>query len=178
MDYVWLTLFILLVICFWSLNFFGLPGNWLMIAVDAAWIWFGPEKFQFSLTVLIVLVLLALVGEAIELAASVLGAKRMGGSSLGATLSVVGSVIGGIVGAILGVPIPIPIVGILIGSILFACVGAMLGAIIGEQWHGKQVTESVKIGSAAFVGRLLGTLGKIIVGSTIMMLSIVAPFFF
>ena len=118
------------------------------------------------------------MGEAIEFLASVFGTQQMGGSRRSATLSVVGSVIGGIAGAIMGVPIPIPIVGILIGSVLFASIGAMIGAMIGEHSHGKAVKESVKIGTAAFVGRLLGTAGKIIIGSSMMILTVIAPFFF
>lgn len=178
MIYVWLTLFILLVIVFWSLNFFGLPGNWLIVAMAALWIWLGPTRFQFSWKLLILLILLALIGEAIEFTASVIGTKQMGGSRRGATLSVIGSIVGGIVGAIMGVPIPIPIVGILIGSVLFASLGAMIGAMIGEHTHGKAVKDSVRIGSAAFVGRLLGTAGKIIIGSSMMVLTVIAPFFF
>ncbi len=178
MIYVWLTLFILLIVVFWSLNFFGLPGNWLIIAVAAVWIWLGPERFQFSWKLLVLLIVLALIGEAVEFAASVFGTKQMGGSRRGATLSVVGSIIGGILGAILGVPIPVPIVGILIGSVLFASLGAMIGAMIGEHSQGKALKDSVKIGSAAFVGRLLGTAGKIIIGSSMMVLTVIAPFFF
>ena len=178
MIYIWLTLFILLILGFWLLNLVGLPGNWCIVAVSLGWMLFGPIDYRFSWIIVVVLAALALIGEAIEFGASVLGTKKLGGSSRGATLSVIGSIIGGIVGAIFGIPIPIPLVGILIGSVLFAAIGAWVGASIGEKWVGKSTKESVQIGGAAFVGRLLGTLGKLVMGSSMVVLAIVAPFFF
>ena len=79
-------------------------------------------------------------------------------------------------GAVFGIPFPIPLVGMLIGSILFAGVGAWIGATLGERWVGKPMNESVKIGAVAFLGRLLGTAGKLVVGSTMVVLTIAAPF--
>lgn len=178
MIYVWLTLFILGIMAAWGINLIGMPGNWGIVVISLVWFFFSPASFQFSWMVILALVLLALVGEAIEFGASVFGTKKLGGSGRGATLSVVGSVIGGIAGAICGIPIPIPLVGMLIGSILFACIGASVGAMIGEKWVGKPMKESVKIGGAAFAGRLLGTVGKLAIGSIMVILSILAPFIF
>jgi len=178
MIYVWLTLFILMILIFWSLNLIGVPGNWMIVAISLLWMIVGPTDYRFSWVVILALVLLALIGEAIEFGASVVGTKKLGGSSRGAALSVVGSIIGGITGAIFGIPIPIPLVGMLIGSLLFAGIGAWIGATIGEKWVGKPMKESVKIGGAAFAGRLLGTLGKLFVGSTMVPISIAAPFLF
>lgn len=178
MIYVWLTLFILMILGFWLINLVGLPGNWFIVAICLIWMFFGPADYRFPWIVVAVLAVLALIGEGIEFGASVLGTKKLGGSGRGATLSVIGSVIGGIVGAIFGIPIPIPVVGILIGSILFAAIGAWVGATIGEKWVGKSTQESVKIGGAAFVGRLLGTVGKLVMGSVMVVLAIAAPFCF
>ena len=150
----------------------------MIVLAAALWVWLAPSSYTFSWLLVLLLLALALIGEGIEFAASVLGTKKMGGSSRGATMSVVGAIIGGILGAVLGVPIPIPVVGILIGSVLFAAGGAMIGAMIGEQSQGKTLKESAKIGSAAFIGRLLGTAGKIVVGSSMAVLSIIAPFIF
>lgn len=176
MVYVWLTLFIVCVILFWAINLIGLPGNWMIIAIAVLWIFVGPEHYQFHWGILVILLLLAIVGELIEFLTSVLGTKKLGGSNRGATLSVVGSIIGGMAGAVFGIPFPIPLVGMLIGSILFAGVGAWIGATLGERWVGKPMKESVKIGGAAFLGRLVGTAGKLLVGSTMMVLTIAAPF--
>lgn len=178
MLYVWLSLYILMILLFWLLNLASLPGNWLMVALALIWILLGPVDFRFSWIVVAVMAILGLIGEAIEFGASVLGTNRLGGSARGATLSVVGSIVGGVVGAIFGIPFPVPLVGSLIGSVLMAAVGAWVGALIGEKWVGKPLKESVQIGGAAFVGRLLGTAGKLMVGSIMAALLIAAPFFF
>lgn len=176
MIYVWITLFIILILVFWLLNLIGLPGNWMIVAIAILWAIFGPLDYRFHWAVPVVLVVLALLGELIEFLASVLGTKKLGGSTRGATLSVIGSMIGGLVGAVFGIPVPIPLVGMLIGSILFAAIGAWVGATIGEKWVGKPTKQSLKIGGAAFVGRLLGTIGKLVMGSTMAVICIVAPF--
>lgn len=176
MVYVWLTLFILAVGLFWTLNLVGLPGNWLIVAIAILWTWVGPAGYQFHWAISVALVILAIIGELIEFLTSVLGTKKLGGSTRGATLSVIGSIIGGILGAIFGIPFPIPLVGLLIGSVLFAGLGAWVGASLGEKWVGKSTEESLKIGGAAFVGRLLGTAGKLLVGSTMVVLAIAALF--
>lgn len=178
MVYVWLTLFIVLIILFWLLNLVSLPGNWFIVALALTWVLVGPSDYRFSWIVVVVIAILGLIGEAIEFGASVMGTKKLGGSTRGATLSVVGSVIGGVMGAIFGIPFPIPLVGSLIGSVLLAGVGAWIGASLGEKWVGKPLNESVKIGSAAFVGRMLGTAGKLALGSIMAALTIAAPFFF
>ena len=176
MVYVWLTLFIVSVILFWVLNLIGLPGNWMIVAIALLWTFFGPNHYQFHWGIPVALVVLATIGELIEFLTSVLGTKQLGGSTRGATLSVIGSIAGGLAGAVFGIPFPIPLVGMLIGSILFAGIGAWVGATLGEKWVGKPMKESVKIGAAAFVGRLFGTAGKLVVGSTMVVLAIAAPF--
>jgi uncharacterized protein YqgC (DUF456 family) len=176
MVYVWLILFIVSVILFWGLNLIGLPGNWLIIASVALWVFIGPDQYQFHWGIVVALTLLAIIGELIEFLTSVLGTKQLGGSNRGATLSVIGSIVGGMVGAAVGIPFPIPLVGMLIGSILLAGVGAWVGATLGERWVGKPLNQSVKIGAVAFLGRLLGTAGKLVVGSTMVVLAIAAPF--
>ncbi|MDG1875071.1 MAG: DUF456 domain-containing protein [Mariniblastus sp.] len=176
MIYVWLIAFILLVLASWLLNFIGMPGNWAIVALALIWFFLGPEKFHFHWAVLIMLVVLAAIGELIEFLASVLGAKNLGGSNRGATLSVIGSIIGGLLGATFGIPFPVPLVGMMIGSILFAGIGAWIGATLGERWGGKPMKESVQIGGAAFIGRLLGTAGKLVMGTTMVILAIAAPF--
>ena len=176
MVYVWLTLFIVLVLMFWGLNLVGLPGNWLIVAIAVLWMFVGPAQYQFHWGVSAALTFLAILGELIEFLTSVLGAKKLGGSNRGATLSVVGSIVGGMLGGVFGIPFPIPLVGIVIGSILFAGIGAWIGTILGERWVGKPMRESVKIGAVSFLGRLLGTAGKLVVGSTMVVLAVAAPF--
>ena len=181
MIYVWLILFVVLVMACWVLNLVGLPGNWMIIVLGLAWFFLAPVGYSFSWIVLVLLVLLALVGEAIEFGASVFGTKKLGGSTRGATLSVIGSVIGGIAGATIGIPFPIPFVGMLVGSILLAATGAFIGASIGEKWVGKPIKETVQIGGAAFAGRLLGTLAKLVLGAAMALLAVgavIVPLFY
>ena len=78
-------------------------------------------------------------------------------------LALVGSLVGGVVGMVVGVPIPI--IGSLAAAPIFGGLGAMVGAMLGESWLGRDFESSLEIGKAAFVGRMLGTLGKLIVGS-------------
>jgi uncharacterized protein YqgC (DUF456 family) len=82
----------------------------------------------------------------------------------------VGSLLGGIVGLF----VPIPVIGQIVGPIVCAGLGALAGAVIGEQWKGRDLDESLNIGHAAFWGRLIGTLGKILVGCVMLALIIVS----
>lgn len=176
MVYVWIALFILVVLAFWVTNLFGMPGNWFIILTVIVWIWLGPQRAPFDVGWyhVLVLVILAAIGELLEFGASVAGTNRMGGSKVGATASLVGSILGGIAGAVFG--LPIPIIGWIIGSVLFACLGAMIGATLGERWMGKPMKSSLKIGGAAFVGRMLGTVGKITLGSVMAIVAILGLF--
>jgi hypothetical protein len=176
LDYLVFFLFFGLVLFFWALNFVGLPGNWLMLATAVVWLWLGPESFQFSWYVLIALVVIACIGELMEFLASVLGTKKMGGSSRGAILSVVGSIAGGILGVLIGVPIPIPVIGVLVSGILCASIGALVGAMIGEYSLGTPLDQTTKIGVAAFIGRMLGTFGKIIMGAAMVAMILISPY--
>ena len=103
------------------------------------------------------------MGNCSEFLAGALGVTKAGGSRRGAALALIGSLAGGVVGLFVGVPIPI--VGPLFGAVLLAGVGAFAGAIAGEHWKGRDFDESLKIGQAAFWGRLLGTVAKTAVGA-------------
>lgn len=177
MIYVWIVLFILAVIGFWLLNVIGFPGNWCTVVLIGLWMWIGPESapWQIGWPILVATLVLAGFAELFELAASMLGAKQVGGTKRGAWLSVLGSIVGGIFGAVIG--FPVPIIGWLVGSIFFACVGAMVGAFLGEKWAGKPTKESMHVGSFAFVGRFLGTAGKVVVGSIIALVALLSLFF-
>jgi uncharacterized protein YqgC (DUF456 family) len=170
--------FILALIAAWFSNLFGLPGNWIMLALNAVWflITDPTSSWHIGWPLLILFAALAGLGELIEFGASVLGTRQVGGSRPAAICSVVGSVIGGIVGSIVGLPIAIPLVGMIIGSVLFACLGAMIGATLAEKWQGSELNKSVKVGGAAFAGRLVGTVSKITLGAAILVISILAMF--
>jgi uncharacterized protein YqgC (DUF456 family) len=60
---------------------------------------------------------------------------------------------------------PVPVIGNVIASLLMGALGASVGAIVGERWAGKDWQLSFDIGSAAFWGRILGTIGKAVCGT-------------
>ncbi len=132
----------------------------------------GDAPLAIGWPVVLTLVALASLGEIVEVAAAAAGVKRVGGSRRGAVLALVGSVIGGLVGV--GVGLPIPIIGSLVAAVLFAGLGAMIGAMLGEAWKGRALDDSWRVGVGAFLGRVFGTLAKIMVGSAMLVLAIVA----
>lgn len=156
----------------WALNVIGLPGNWLVVTLAALYAYFMPDerRLDISLATVVGLVALAALGEVIEFLAGALGASKAGGSKRGAALALVGSLLGGII----GVFVPIPVVGQILGPIVCASIGALVGAVLGEQWKGRDFDTSMNIGHAAFWGRLLGTLGKILVGCLMLVLILVS----
>lgn len=172
--YAWAALLIVVLLIGWVLTAFTLPGNWLMVLATAVFAFFFPdvEGGGIGWVVVGILLLLAILGELIELAAGAIGAARVGGSKRGAALAMVGSLIGAVVGAIVG--LPIPVVGTVVGAILFAGIGSLAGAMLGESWKGRDLETGWKIGQAAFWGRLLGSAAKVTVGSIIFVVAAVA----
>ena len=158
----------------WALNLLALPGNWVSIGAIAIYVWLGPDdgRAAIGISVLVAAFLLALLGEAIELIAAAMGAKRAGASRRGTLFALIGSFIGAIVGAIVG--IPIPAVGSILAAILFGGAGATVGAMYGEWSDGRPWRESWAVGHAAFWGRTFGMLGKLAAGVAIVLLVILA----
>jgi len=157
-------LLLVIVIVLWVLTLVGLPGNWCIVAVVVpyAFLISNDSRLDISWWTWGSLVCLAALGEIIEFAAGALGVKKAGGSRRGMTLTVAGSVLGGSLGLIVG--LPIPLVGPLLGAVLFASLGAAAGAVLGERWQGQDGKHSLRVGRAAFWGRLLGTFGKAAAG--------------
>ena len=152
------------------INWAALPGNWLIVGGSALFCWLvrTPEH-HVSWHVVVVLLLLALLGEGLELIAGTAGAAKQGASRRAMALSVVGSIIGSIAGAIIGVPVPI--VGSAIAALVGGALGAAVGAAIGEDWRGRDLEGSIQVGAAAFWGRILGTAGKLIVGAIMLVIA-------
>lgn len=167
LDILWALLLLLAVVICWAANIAGLPGNWLVCGLVALYAYLIADgtRTDVGWLIVIVLVVLALLGELIEFGAGAVGTTSVGGSKRGAALSLFGSLIGGFVGVPVGAVIPIPVVGVVLGILFFASLGALVGAVLGEQWKGRDMEESMRIGNAAFWSRLAGTLGKIWVGA-------------
>jgi uncharacterized protein YqgC (DUF456 family) len=163
-----------IVVVGWLSQLVGLPGNWVIVVAAAAYAWWMPGDTRAALgwDTVIALVALAVLGELFEFAAAAFGVTKAGGSRRGAVLALVGSIVGGVVGLVVGSPIPI--VGSLAAALLFGGLGALAGAVVGESWKGRDFDASLEIGKAAFFGRLLGTLAKMIVGSVMVVVTLAA----
>ncbi|HEY1785166.1 MAG TPA: DUF456 family protein [Pirellulales bacterium] len=171
---VWALVFCLVLAVGWVMTVLALPGNWLIVAAAAGYAWLAPADGRLGLgwPTVVALAVLAVVGELLELLAAARGVRQAGGSRWSAALALVGSVIGAGIGVVVGVPIPV--IGSLVGAIVFAGMGAAAGAIAGESLVGRTLNESRGVGLAAFRGRLLGTLAKILVGSVMVAVALCA----
>jgi hypothetical protein len=175
MIYVWAALVSLGAAIGWLATLVGLPGTWgmVLVAVLLAWLPSPESMLHFEWWHVGVLAGLAGLGELIEFVASAAGVGKLGGSRRAATYAIIGSIAGALAGAVIGLPIPIPVVGSLIGSVLFSGIGAAAGAFLGEHSSGKALEGSVKVGVAAFLGRIFGTIGKTLCATVMMVFLIV-----
>lgn len=147
----------------------GLPGIWLMVGVTAVCAWWQWNSGLYSAGLLVAIIVLATLGELLEFAAGMAGAKRAGSSRRGA----MGAVVGGIAGAIVGtVLIPMPVAGSLMGG----CAGAGIGAWSCELAGGRDRTASIRAGVGAGLGTLTGRLIKLGVAAVIWVAVVVATF--
>ncbi|MFO0012761.1 MAG: DUF456 family protein [Planctomycetota bacterium] len=173
MIYVWIVLLTLVNILAWLSNLVSLPGNWLILIVSGVYAWFFPEQAGSGMgwIGLSILAGCAVLGEVIEFAAGAALAGKRGGSRRGMALAVVGTAVGSLAGAM--VSLPIPILGPIVGALAGGAGGAFAGAWVGEVWKGKSVAEGAHIGTAAMIGRLLGTSGKLVVGAIMVVIATV-----
>ena len=167
-------LLIAVLLASWLLTVFGMPGNWLMVVAVAAYAYLTPADSAAAIDwkAVVALAVLAGLGEVLELLAGAAGAAKAGGSRRSAVLALFGSTLGGLFGVFVGVPIPL--VGPIFAALLFAGFGAMAGAIVGEISVGNNQDKTWQIGKAAFWGRILGTLGKMLVGAIMLAVVVVA----
>jgi uncharacterized protein YqgC (DUF456 family) len=165
MYYVWVSLLILGMGLGWLTTLFTLPGNWIVVGLAALFAWLLPPESggQLSWFYVGVAAVLALLGEGVELAAGAAGAKKQGASRRSMVLALVGTVLGSLLGAV--VSLPIPIVGPIIGALGGGALGAFGGAYLGETWKGRDPNQRMAAGQGALVGRLFGTVGKLMIGA-------------
>ncbi len=151
------------------LNFFALPGNWLMIAITALFAWWQSDEPVFSIYTLILAVVLAIAGEVVEFLAGPGGARKAGATFRGAFGAIIGMFAGAIAGTVL---IPIPVIGTVVG----AAAGACLGTAALELTAGKKLDHSFRAGFGAGIGVVLGTGGKFLIGVLIWVIIALAAF--
>lgn len=150
----------------WTLNFLALPGNWMIVGLAALLAWLNPvtaDGIGMEWSAVGLILALCVGGEILEAVAGAYGAGKKGGSRRAMFLAVVGTVVGSFMGAVGG--IPILVVGPILGALVGGALGAFAGAYVGEMWKHGFSDRSVSVGWGALVGRLLGTLGKLVVGA-------------
>jgi uncharacterized protein YqgC (DUF456 family) len=120
----------------------ALPGVPLVFAglLAAAW---ADDFARVGVFTLVLLGLLTLLSFAIDFAATMLGAKRVGATKL----AIVGAALGTVAGLFLGIP----------GLIL----GPFVGAVIGELLSHGEMQKAARAGLATWMGLLFGTLAKL-----------------
>lgn len=165
--YLWALALVVCSVVAWLLNLVTLPGNWLIVVGAALFAWLLPVEDGRGIRwgIVIVLAVLAAVGEVIEFAAGAAGAAKQGASRRAVALSMAGAIVGSLVGVVAGAPIPIPVVGSLVMAILGGAAGAFGGAYLGEAWKGRDEQSRTAAGRGAFFGRIWGTVGKFAVGA-------------
>ncbi len=159
-----LFLFIL-VIGFFSIAF-GIPGTWIILVDAIAYGWITHFKIL-SVSILLLLTLLAISGEVLEYFLSLKGIKQAKPSKR----VVLVSFLCGIVLAILMAPL---LFGF--GSILGALIGTFGGAFLMEFLSERRLGHAIHIGWKAFLGRLSGFLSKLLI-ATIMITFIIFQLF-
>jgi uncharacterized protein YqgC (DUF456 family) len=159
MDYVWLTA--LLIACALAplATALQLPGAWLLAAAatlfawHTGWIEIGPR-------VVIGLFVLAFAGELAELLPSMWFSRRIGGSRRSALFGLVGGFIG-MIALSSALSLPVPIIGTVAGAIGGAVVGCFAGAWLAELTVRNDARAATRVGTAAAIGRIIGTAGKL-----------------
>jgi len=141
---------------------FNLPGTFLMVGVAFVYALFTHFE-TFTPSVLVALLGLAAIAELIEYVIGAFITVKYGASKWG----VVGAIGGGILGAIWGTPI-MPVVGTVVGGFL----GAYLGAFLLEYLSYKNAERAVQAGYGAFVGKIGGTVSKLIVAMAMIIIMI------
>ena len=121
----------------------ALPGLPLMFAgmLVAAW---ADQFRQISGWTIAVLALLTLVSIAVDVAATAMGAKRVGASKLAMLGAALGTLFGGIIFSIPGL-----------------ILGPFIGAVAGELLHGRELRHASRIGMGTWIGLALGAALKL-----------------
>lgn len=169
MLYLWAIILVLLNSLWLTLVVFGLPGNWLIVISTCLFAWWRAEDGVFSIYTLLIITVLAILGELVEFFGGMTGAKKAGAGWRGSIGALIGAVTGAVIGTFL---IPIFFLGTLLG----ACVGAGLGALALELTCGRELAHSIRSGVGAGLGEFFGITSKFVLGCLIWLIVAVAAF--
>ena len=139
-----------------------LPGTWIMLGLAgvieyADRLYLPDDRSQtFGWWVLGGALLVAVIGEIIELVAGVGGARKGGATARGMW----GALIGGVVGIFVFTPLFffIPLFGTFFGAVMGTFVGAIIGELTAEK---STVKGTMKPALWATIGRVVGTTSKV-----------------
>lgn len=134
----------------------GLPGLWVMLAAVVGYMFLGPPG-AVGVWTIVVVALLAGIGELLEFVLAGRYARKYGGSRRAGW----GAIIGSIVGAIIGVPIPI------VGSMVGAFLGAFAGAWVAELTRNAELRGATRVATGALLGRIAATAAKVGIGCAV-----------
>ncbi|MBI4228888.1 MAG: DUF456 domain-containing protein [Deltaproteobacteria bacterium] len=162
MEYVVFFIFLSVMLIGLISLLFGFPGNFLILADCLLYGWYGGFE-EIKIKIVIVLIVLAVMGEIFEFVLGVIGSKKHKSS----TKAIVGSIVGGILGAASGAPF---LFGI--GSLIGAFTGAFSGAFIVEYVRIRDIHQAMHSGWGAFIGRVGGTITKGIIGITMISIAV------
>lgn len=150
MSFALAALFLAVLLACLGLHVFGLPGNWVLLALVALWDYaYAPVHFGGGFWLL--LIGMAVAGEVLEFGIQFLGARRYGATVQGN----LGGVIGALAGAILCAPL---LFGF--GALLGAVAGAFLGCYTFERLHGRDNAAALVAARGALFGKVLGLAAK------------------
>lgn len=169
MLYLWSTILILLNGVWLALVPFALPGNWLIVITTVLFAFWRADDKVFSLYTLIIIAVLALLGELVEFFGGMGGARKAGAGLRGSLGAIIGAITGALIGTFL---IPVPLLGTLLGS----CAGAAIGACIFELSGTRKLQDSFRLSLSAGLGQFLGATAKLIIGLLIWLIVAVAAF--
>ncbi len=139
---------------------FGLPGLWVIVLGILGYGWLTDFR-TLSAGFLVLVIVLALVGELVEAWVGFRFAQRYGGSSRAGWGA-------GLAGAIVGVPIPV------IGSVIGGFVGAFAGAALFEYTRLRHTETAARAGWGAVLGRATAAAVKMGLGVVMLVLAVFA----
>lgn len=155
LDLLQIAPWLLLTLVALILTTIRLPGGWLIVAEAVGYGWW-TDWARVGWFFVGSIVAMAIVGEVLELATSVLTARRAGASGRAGW----GGFFGGFLGMIfLSFLVPIPVVGTLFGAVM----GCFIGAMVGELTAKRELAQGARVGLFSAMGFVLGTVAKLVV---------------
>jgi uncharacterized protein YqgC (DUF456 family) len=132
----------------------GLPANWILLALAAAY-GLATHWHPVGLWTLLALAALAGLGEGLEFAVGLGYTAKRGATRWG----LAGACLGGIAGAMALAAVAPPF-----GAMLGAFAGSFAGAVLLEYLSQRRLDTALRAGRAAFLGRALGACVKTLCG--------------